>query len=202
MPQVHEKDLLIAADGGYTYCLQAGLSPDIYIGDQDSSPSTGDVAASCTTIKLSTDKDDTDAIAALRVGVENGFRHFALYRALGGDIAHSIGALQCLTWLAEHGCTGVILHDRQVVTLLTREVCAAADEDILAYLHRCDLTAQRCSFFSFGEKTATVTLRGFRWNLDQAELKSSYPVGISNVVEASDWEVDVTDGSVLAIFER
>ncbi len=202
MPKIHENDLLIAADGGYAYCLQAGLSPNIYIGDQDSSPSAEDVAASCTTIKLSTEKDDTDAIAALRVGVESGYRRFALYRALGGDIAHSIGALQCLTWLAERGCTGAILHGRQVVTLLTRAVCTEPDENILTRLHRCDLTSHRCSLFSFGDRVATVTLQGFRWNLERAELTSSYPVGISNVIEAPDWKIDVTAGSVLAIFER
>ena len=67
-------DLVIAADGGYAYCRASGVVPDLVIGDFDS---LGEVPAGENVVRLPVEKDDTDTLAAIRLGLDRGFRDSA-----------------------------------------------------------------------------------------------------------------------------
>ncbi len=85
-----EDDLLIAADNGLSYLSQMGMLPDYCIGDFDSlSPETRPALEEVRrldpgrVVTLPREKNDTDTLAALRFGLEKGYRRFDLYGALG-----------------------------------------------------------------------------------------------------------------------
>ena len=60
-------DFVIAADAGYEICLKEGLQPDLLLGDFDSMEPPANFAQ---VRRLPVEKDDTDTLAALKVGLE------------------------------------------------------------------------------------------------------------------------------------
>ena len=97
------EDLLIAADAGYRWCVQQQVSPDLVVGDFDS---LGTAPDHPNIIRMPVEKDDTDTLASIRIGLEKGYRQFELYGVTGGRADHTIANLQCLLFLHRHGARG------------------------------------------------------------------------------------------------
>lgn len=64
-------DFVIAADGGYQILLERGVTMDLVVGDFDSIGFRPDHP---NVVDLPVEKDDTDMMAAIRLGRERGFR--------------------------------------------------------------------------------------------------------------------------------
>lgn len=79
-------DLVIAADAGYETCRTAGITPDVILGDFDSmdAPEGGPGV-----IRLPVEKDDTDTMAAVKLGLERGCKEFYIYGGTGGKASGS-----------------------------------------------------------------------------------------------------------------
>ncbi len=74
---IGQEDLVIAADGGLRHTQALGIKPRVMLGDFDSLgyiPKGGEV--------FPVEKDDTDAMLAVRRGLMDGFDRFVLYGAL------------------------------------------------------------------------------------------------------------------------
>ena len=56
-------DFVICADGGYRAALQAGIKPDLLVGDFDSMPAPENPV--CPVLRLPVHKDDTDMVVCL-----------------------------------------------------------------------------------------------------------------------------------------
>ena len=70
---INESDFVIAADGGFVHVQRLGLMPQLILGDFDSLGYTPEGAQ-----VFPVEKDDTDAMLAVRVGLEKGYREFLL----------------------------------------------------------------------------------------------------------------------------
>ena len=111
-------DLIIAADAGYARCREAGLRPDLVVGDFDSSAAPAGEAV----LRLPVEKDDTDTLHALRLGLARGCRDFVIYGGTGGARAdHTLANIQCLYFLAAHEARGRLYGDGAVWRVLDRE---------------------------------------------------------------------------------
>ncbi len=107
LPAIGEGDLLIAADSGYAALEKMGIRPHICIGDFDS---LGYEPENCAARRLPVEKDDTDMVAAARLGMDRGYTDFVFLGVLGGErFSHSIAAVQTLGWLLKQGGRGKIL---------------------------------------------------------------------------------------------
>ena len=71
LPERAPGDLLLAADSGFAALESMGVSPDICIGDFDSLGAPPDFDH---IIRLPVEKDDTDLVAAVKLGLERGYR--------------------------------------------------------------------------------------------------------------------------------
>lgn len=184
-------DLVVAADGGYRACEQAGIVPDLLIGDFDS---LGLDAARAVTgvdrIELPCAKDDTDTIAAVREGFVRGYRHFELHCALGGDVGHEFANLQALLFIRAQGAEGCLHGHGQTVRVVMPEdgVCLLPAGK-----------GKRVSVFAFGGDARGVNERGLRWELSDAELSCAFPLGVSNECLRDDFEVSVREGCLLVV---
>ena len=98
-----ETDLLIAADGGYRAVCDAGMRPDLIVGDFDS---LGGVPTDAPVIRCPVEKDDTDTMIAIKEGLARGYQRFQIYGGLGGRLDHTIANLHALAYLADHGARG------------------------------------------------------------------------------------------------
>lgn len=110
-------DFVIAADGGYTQCKALGITPSLAVGDWDS---LGAVPTDCPTAILPVEKDDTDTLAAIRIGLEKGCREFHIYCGTGGKrFDHTVANMQCLVFLSKQNCKGCLYGENMIITAIT-----------------------------------------------------------------------------------
>ena len=200
---VREEDLLIAVDGGYMYCNIFELVPDVVIGDFDSLEEKyvkqieADYAeaddeeadeAEKRLIRLKPEKDDTDTLAALRYGLEQGFTEFHLYGAMGGRLEHTIANLQCLHFLKNAGAKAYIWDGCMMMTLIQNESISFREE-----------MEGMISVFAVGGTAKGVSEKGLKYELTNAVIKDDFPVGISNEFIGEKAELAVEDGTLLVI---
>ena len=182
------EDLLIAADQGYARAKQAGLQPDLIVGDFDS---LGCVPEEMNVVVLPTVKDVTDTWAAVELGKARGYRSFRLYGCTGGRVDHTLANLQTLAALAKEGMTGVLVDRTQILTALSCGTMEFGPEKT-GFL----------SVFSYSERCCGVTLRGLKYELENAELTSFFPLGVSNEFVGKQACVTIGEGVAILVFER
>lgn len=185
LPRKGPGDLVIAADAGLTFLRENGVEPDLFVGDGDS---LGFLPEDLPGVILPTVKDDTDTQAALRAGLERGYRRFFLYGALGGKRpSHALSNLQDLLFLAENGAAGVILDERCRMELLSKGE---------------NRFTQKGGYFSLfpllGD--AAVSIHGARYEGEKIVLKPGSSLGVSNEPKG-ETVVTLLSGTVLLIRE-
>lgn len=177
-------DFIIAADAGLKHCAEAQLTPDLILGDFDSlgrAPEGGNV------LQLPVEKDDTDTIYAMRVGLERGYDDFVIYGGTGGSRAdHTIANLQGLLFLSSHGAHCRMYGNGVVWSVLHNEK--------VSFPAGCCGTL---SLFCMDGAARGVTIRGLKYELSGAELRSDFPVGVSNSFTGAAASVSVADGTLI-----
>lgn len=188
-------DFVIAVDGGYLYSKILGIAPDLIIGDFDSLPRAEREELSVMKqtdkdriVELNPCKDDTDTLAALRIGLKKGYRNFHIYGAMGGRLEHTIANIQCLHFLKNNGAKGYIMDAECMLTVIQNETVTFHKE-----------MEGLLSLFSLGEKAKGVTLKNMKYPLEKAEITNDFPIGISNEFTGEAGEVTVEEGTLLAI---
>ncbi len=182
-----EDALCIAADGGLRHTLSLGITPDVVLGDFDSLGYVPEGAQ-----VFSVEKDDTDAMLALRQGLARGCREFLLYGCLDGPrLDHTVANLQALQFLCDNGARGYLIGRHQIATVLTGETLTFPE------------TARGiCSLFCMGADAEGITVTGLQYPLTNARLNGSFPLGVSNHFVGQPAVVTVGIGSLLAIWDR
>ena len=179
------EDLVIAADAGFRYLERQKISADHIIGDFDSLsyiPRTPNV------IVLNPEKDVTDMSAAVSIGIEKGYDLFHLYGGTGGRIDHTIANLQLLADLASRGKQG-FLFDRDNVITAIRNTTLSFSEIPSGYV----------SVFSHSEQSTGVYLKGVKYELENATLKNTFPLGVSNEFTGKPSRITVKNGTLLIV---
>lgn len=195
LPYDPQKDYVIAADGGLMYCSVLKLEPDLILGDFDSldeeyAAAVETIRAACPqrVVTLPREKDDTDMLAAVKHGLELGYRSFRLYAANGGRLEHTIANIQLLKFLKEQGAVGYIM-DGTGMMLLAQNEAVSFRESMEGYVN----------VFSMDEKAHGVSIHGLKYELQDAELTNSVPIGISNEFIGVQSEISVKEGTLLII---
>ena len=103
---------VIAADGGFRHTQALGLEPDVILGDFDSLGYMPDRAN-----VFPVEKDDTDAMLAVRRGLSMGCSRFLLYGSLDGPrLDHTVANFQTLRYLCDHDAFGYLIGRDYLVT--------------------------------------------------------------------------------------
>jgi thiamine pyrophosphokinase len=183
-------DFVIAADGGYEYALECGVRVDILVGDFDSLRCRQDsLPEELETIALPQEKDDTDMRAALKIGMQRGFRRFRIYGGLGGRLDHSIANLQCLADIAAQGAEAHLCGAEVAVTALAGGSISFAAG-----------AAGTVSVFSHTDESRGVCETGLKYRLSDATLTNAFPMGISNEFTGEPATVSVRDGVIIVMY--
>ncbi len=178
---------IIAADGGLKHLDALGRKPDIVLGDFDSlgyTPRGADV--------FPVEKDDTDAMLAVRRGLALGFRRFVLYGSLDGPrLDHTVANLQTLLFLAEHHAAGFLVG--------TRYIAAAVKNGTLFFPPS---ASGILSVFCLGSDASGVTLTGLKYPLTDAVLTAGFPLGVSNHFTGAPAAVTVKRGCLITLYDK
>ena len=181
------EDLVIAADGGLRHTQKLGVKPGVILGDFDS---LGYVPAGSQVFPC--EKDDTDAMLAVRCGLNAGYREFMIYGGVEGPrLEHTVANFQTLQFLAQQGAKGFLIGQNQMVSVL------APGEMIFPKTAKGYL-----SVFCLGEAVTGVSLEGLQYPMTNGTLTAGFPLGVSNRFMETESHIRVQSGCLLMIWDR
>ena len=184
--EIKADDYILAADGGLVHLQALGLTPNGIIGDFDS---LGYIPQGSQVFPV--EKDDTDAMLAIKKGLDLGYREFLLYGSLDGPrLDHTVANFQALTFLADRGATGYLIGRDYIVTCVKDMVRFSAGATGII------------SVFCMGQDARGVTLRGLQYPLKDGVLTAGFPLGVSNHFVGEPAEISVKQGSLLVLYDR
>ena len=184
---IEKEDFVIAADGGLEHTRKLEMTPNEILGDFDSlgfTPKGANV--------FPVEKDDTDAMLAVRRGLTLGYREFILYGSLDGPrLDHTVANFQTLQYLADHGAVGYLVGSSYMVTVVKEaEISFPAG------------AKGTISVFCMGADAEGVTLEGLYYPLEQGTLTAGFPLGVSNHFTGRPAKISVQKGSLLILWDR
>ena len=187
--EIKDGDILIASDGGYEALVKKGYSPNVLIGDFDSMEY---IEAPCETIRHPSVKDDTDTMLCIKYGMDKGYKNFTVVGALGGErMSHTYANIQSLAYAVEHGCFCRLVSKKQEVFMIKNgEV--SFEKDMRGYV----------SVFAYSENAYGVCEKGLKYEIEDATLSSSFPLGVSNAFMGKHARISVKEGIILVIVEK
>jgi thiamine pyrophosphokinase len=179
-------DLVIAADGGYTYLKELGIEPDVLLGDFDSLKR---VPEHRHLERHSPIKDDTDMALAAAYAMEQGYRRFLIYGGLGGRLDHTIGNLQLLIGLSRQGAEAYLIGEGNIITAITQERVTFSSE-----------AEGMISVFCMSEPAHGVWERGLKYTLTDATLVCDKALGVSNEFTGQESFIEVRGGTLVLMW--
>lgn len=184
---IGEGDHVIAADGGLRHTQALGITPDTILGDFDSlgyTPTGAQV--------FPVEKDDTDAMLAVRRGLALGYREFVLYGSLDGPrLDHTVANFQTLQFLCDHGAAGLLVGLHTLAAVVKNGSYTFGPEN-----------RGTVSVFCLGADAQGVNIRGLYYSLTDGTLTAGFPLGVSNHFTGQEAEVSVREGSLLLLWDR
>lgn len=181
------EDLVIAADGGLRHTQELGVEPGVILGDFDS---LGYVPRGSKVFPC--EKDDTDAMLAVRCGLDAGCRKFIIYGGVEGPrLEHTVANFQTLLFLAEQGAGGFLIGQNQIVSVLS------PGEMIFPKTAKGYL-----SVFCLGQDATGVSLEGVKYPMTNGTLTAGFPLGVSNRFLGTEARIRVQSGRLLVIWDR
>ena len=184
-------DFIIACDAGYRNCAPLGRRPNIIVGDFDTAPCPEQQDDDI--IVLPHVKDDTDTEYAAKLVSEKGFDEVLLLGGLGGRrVEHTLANLCTGLGLEQRGVRTTLLDERSRITyVMPGETRRYPKEKYFFF-----------SAFPMEGRAQGVCERGSYYELTDAELTASYPLGVSNEYAAgSDCITISTRSGALVVVE-
>ena len=184
---IEKDDFVIAADGGVIHTEKLGMVPHEILGDFDS---LGHIPEGANVFPV--EKDDTDAMLAVRRGLSLGYREFVLYGSLDGPrLDHTVANFQTLQYLADHGAVGYLAGCSYIVTVVK--------DGSITFPAGAEGTV---SVFCMGADAGGVTLEGLYYPLEKGRLTAGFPLGVSNHFTGKPARITVEQGSLLVLWDR
>ncbi len=184
-------DLVIAADGGFDYLEEVGLRADFVLGDFDSVISY-DLPSDA--IRYPRDKDDTDMMLAIKLGLEKGYHEFVIYGGLGGRVDHTIANIQALVYLSKNNASGILYgKDTAIRAVNNGSIVLGKDSSF-------NIAGNYISVFALDRHCHNVSISGLKYELSGADLYNHDPLGVSNEFTGKRAIISVTKGSLAVIY--
>lgn len=199
-------DYVIYCDCGLSHMEKLGAAPSLIVGDFDSHENP---RMDVETIVLPTEKDDTDTVYAVKEGIKRGYTEFVLVGVLGKRFDHTLGNLAILLMLDEKGCDGMIVDDYSEIRVISGDIEGDISGEVSegAFSRKSGTgyieIPSGCKYFSVlaaGGDAHGVTIRDAKYNIEEADLFTSFPLGVSNEVPKGNIaKVSVREGKLFVI---
>jgi len=185
---IENADLIVACDKGYQYAEEAGVRPQLLVGDFDSY--TGALPADIPILDLPVEKDDTDTMAAIRYAVQEGYSEIVLYCALGGRLDHLLGNVQSAVFAVERGCRVRIIDTDNLLYFFTGGALTLPPRE-----------GWSLSLLSLTDRCENVSVTGVKYPLRDAALTNGFPIGVSNEW-SGEAQISVGGGVLLVVMSK
>ncbi|BED91838.1 MAG: thiamine diphosphokinase [Candidatus Improbicoccus pseudotrichonymphae] len=188
---VKKEDFVIAADGGLNYLQSKNISIDLIIGDFDSFSYNSISDLNIKSLVLDKEKEETDMLAAVKKGMDKGYKLFYIYCGTGNRFDHTFANIQILFFLSKNKMRGHLIDKNQIMTAVTNNSIKFSS-DYNGYI----------SVFSYSNISSGVFIKGLKYELENATIRNTYPIGVSNEFIGVESSITVKNGSLLIIFPR
>ena len=186
-------DLVVAADGGARYALEAGVVPDLIVGDMDS---LGDDLAreierhGATLERHPVRKDKMDGHLAVLAARERGATAADLLCAVGGRPGALFAVPHILLAAERIGLRSTVVADqgRMILVEAGSRMVEGEQQDSV-------------SIFPLSGPAAGVTLEGMEYPLENATLDPGDTLGFHNELIGTQARVSVREGALLIVHE-
>lgn len=189
-----QPDVLIAADRGMDFFYRNHREPDLIIGDFDSVDSKSlqyfKGQTSVRIVELSPMKDDTDTEAAIRYAISVGAEKITILGATGCRLDHVLGNVELLGIGLGVGVAIELVDAKNRIRMIDRGIKLKRKEQHGTYV----------SLLPYTERVEHLTLKGFKYPLEDAMLNGFCTLGVSNEIVAEEAEI-VFDGGILLVIE-
>jgi thiamine pyrophosphokinase len=182
---IRKASVVVAADSGYDYLKENGLSCDYFVGDMDSTryPDLVHGMPSDRLRLAEQDKDETDTEMGLRLLWEQEIEYTVIIGGGGGRLDHLLGI--------------VSLFEREKYPnewYTNREVVYAVDRP----MSFTGWKGETVSFFPVGNSQCRMRSAGLKWPLDGLVWEHGRQ-GISNIVTEETARVEPLEGRLICI---
>lgn len=178
----------ICADSGLRHARAFGIVPDMLVGDFDSVDPPSDFSGEVITFPAQ--KNDTDLFIAASIALQRGFKSVAILGAFGGRPDHTFGAVSVLEYLDRCAVAAVIVSDNGEIRFLREKT---------VYKFKKDNSYKYFSVIPLDSNIFGITLKGFKYPLENADAKRWETLCISNEIVADFGEVYIDKGSALGV---
>ena len=186
-------DLIVAADGGARYALEAGVVPDLVVGDMDSLGE--DLAREIVRFGSSLErhpvrKDKMDGQLAVLAARERGATAADLLCAVGGGLGALFAVPQILLAAERIGLRSTVVADRGRIFVIeagSRTVQGDPQDSV--------------SIFPLSGSATGVTLESMEYPLENASLEPGDTLGFHNELIGRKASVSVEEGALLVVHE-
>ncbi len=187
-PEQYTTTYVIACDKGYQYAKEAGIRPDLIIGDFDSYE--GELPKDIKVEQLPTEKDDTDTMHAIRNAVENESDCIIIACGMGGRLDHLLSNIQAARYAADHGAFVIV-----------------AGKDTICYvLHDRTLLLDKNPEYSLSvlslSDESRVTIKGTKYEAENVVITADFPIGQSNEWQENKAEIAVFSGTAMVVTSK
>jgi len=186
----------IVADSGMEFCRRAGITPDMIIGDFDSvKEDTLDFFKDQPAIvfkELNPIKDDTDTEFAISQAMTLGAKEISVLGATGTRIDHVLGNISLLGIGLSKQVQIQLVDSHNRIRMIDKSVKIAKKEQFGSYV----------SLIPYQGEVTQLTLKGFKYPLNNFNLKPYNSLGISNEIVEEEAEITFEEGVLLVIESR
>lgn len=185
---IDKNSYIIAADSGYLKLLEIGITPNLIMGDFDSSPKP---SVACEIISLPVEKDYSDTFYCVRKAVEMGFDFIDIYAAVGNRFDHTYSNVLCLNYCAEHNVRANIRDDKNRISLIKEKTVFKKEYSyfsLFAYLHDCKGVTIKGAYYTAGF-----------FDKQELDIRVQDNFAQSNFVCDEECEISLREGTLLLI---
>ncbi|TYC03028.1 MAG: thiamine diphosphokinase [Kosmotoga sp.] len=185
--KIDKADYLVAVDSGANLLFDLRILPDLLIGDLDSIDRKTLIwcKENCVEMKsFDRSKDETDTELALLEVYKRGFKEIQLLNALGDRPDHFLTTIYLLySYFKKMDI--FISAENLVCSVLTGNNHLKAEE------------GEIWSILPVGENIPSVTLKGFKYEIDNKTMPFNKPFGTSNISKSNEVTVNIEKGAVI-----
>lgn len=193
---IGKNDYIICADGGYRLAKKENIVPNLLIGDFDSFNEA--LPQNIKTFVHPIEKDDTDTMLCVKYAAEKNFDEICIVGGIGGRLDHTLSNLQTLAWMVNHWKENKIIGKKISMTDYKNHIMLICHETVILRGY----PGQKISLISFSDECTGITAKGLKWELTDATLTNSFPLGISNEFLGETAEISVAEGLLLVVSSR
>lgn len=191
LSEIKKSDVIVGVDRGAFWLLSHGVVPHIAIGDFDSVTQEEFLRIK----KHVTDihqqpphpKYETDMELAVEYAIRQKPSDIAIYGGVGTRMDHTVVTMHLLDGVEKKGIKGVIVDEYNTIRLIGRG--------------RTILERGKYSYVSLlpYSKKIIVSLKGFKYEINNVTIRQGQTLGISNEFAASEATIDLHSGKTLVI---